>query len=271
MSKIQGTLRKMRVELLNPVNYFMRLGEAEFKLNPYIGKKITMRFLGQINCIQCGRKTAKSFQQGYCFPCMRLLQECNLCLIHPERCLVETGQCPKDHWAHTQCQAEQVLYLANSSGLKVGITRKENIPMRWIDQGAIQGLPIFRAENRYRIGLLEVCFRKFRNDKTNWRAMLKNEVSLMDLTSERDQLLAEAQSEIKALQARYPDIQPLQEVPVEIHYPVITYPTKIVSLSFDTTPEVEGRLCGIKGQYLLLDKGVINMRKFGGYFIEVEV
>ena len=52
-----------------------------------------------------------------------------------------------------------------------------------------------------------------------------------------------------------------------IHYPVLRYPEKVSSFNFDKTPLVEGVLWGIKGQYLILDTGVINVRKFGGYKI----
>jgi hypothetical protein len=46
---------------------------------------------------------------------------------------------------------------------------------------------------------------------------------------------------------------------------VIKYPTKVVSLNFDKTPVISGVLEGIKGQYLLLDVGVLNIRKFSSY------
>ena len=52
---------------------------------------------------------------------------------------------------------------------------------------------------------------------------------------------------------------------MDIHFPVDSYPVKIKSFNFDKNPEVSGVLHGIKGQYLLLDIGVINIRKFTGY------
>jgi hypothetical protein len=266
-----GTLRKMAVEQADPIQYALRLGEQKIPLNEYVGKQISLRFTGEIHCVQCGRQTKKSFQQGYCFPCMRRINECDNCMIHPERCHVEEGLCPVDDWAHTQCHAGHVVYLANSSGLKVGITRAENVPMRWIDQGAIQALPIVRVSNRRQAGLVEVLFKQVVNDKTNWRAMLKNTVEPMDLLAERDRLFEVLADPFAELQMKYESgvIACLDEQPIEFYYPALQYPEKIVSQSFDKTPEVMGVLNGIKGQYLLLDSGVINMRKFGGYQVEV--
>lgn len=268
MSDSKNTLRKMRVELTDPVSYWLRLGDDEFKLNDLLGRRISLTFLGTIYCIQCGRKTNKSFQQGHCFPCMRRINECNNCMLFPERCQVEEGTCPKDDWAHAQCYQEQYVYLANSSGLKVGITRHTQIPTRWIDQGARFALPIFKVQNRHQVGLVEVAFKQFANDKTNWRAMLKDDVPTIDLIAERARLFEQTESVVQPIIDRYApgDIERLNdESVVAIDYPVLQYPIKVSSLSLDKTPTVSGVLQGIKGQYLLLDTGVLNIRKFGGY------
>ena len=39
----------------------------------------------------------------------------------------------------------------------------------------------------------------------------------------------------------------------------------------DRYQEIRGVLNGIKGQYLLLSSGVLNIRKFGGYEVTFEV
>lgn len=270
MSKLTGTLQKMRAELHSPIDYFLRIGEEEVHLNPLIGSTIQLEFTGNIHCIQCGRETKKSFQQGYCFPCLRRLQECNLCIIHPERCQVEEGACPTDDWAHNQCHQSHFIYLANSSALKVGITRHTQIPTRWIDQGAAQALPIFRVTNRYRAGLVEVALKQFVSDKTNWRTMLKQMPDALDLVRERDALIETASSPLQKIVDAYSDDEIIlldDESVVELNFPVEHYPTKIVSHSFDKSATVFGSLQGIKGQYLLLDTGVLNVRKFGGYEI----
>lgn len=266
---MRGNLRKLNSELAAPIQYQLCLSEQTIALNDYLDQTISLTFTGNMHCIQCGRKINKSFQQGHCFPCLRRLQECNLCIIHPERCLVESGQCPVDDWAHAHCHQTHIIYLANSSGLKVGITRHTQVPTRWIDQGAVQALPIFSAKNRYQSGIMEVALKAFVNDRTNWRKMLKNEVTPIDLTAARDQLFIEAKSKIDQVITEFNgDIAPLTETAIELDYPVLQYPEKITSLSLDKTPEVSGRLLGIKGQYLLLDSGVINIRKFGGYEVK---
>ena len=165
---------------------------------------------------------------------------------------------------------DHYVYLANSSGVKVGITRGTQIPTRWMDQGAIQAIPIFRVSNRLQSGAVEVIFKKHVADKTNWRKMLKGEVEFIDLGKERDRLFAECEADIVQLQDQY-GLQAIQTIgdaeAVAINYPVLEYPTKVTSMNFDKQADVEGRLMGIKGQYLILDTGVINIRKFAGYHI----
>jgi hypothetical protein len=169
---------------------------------------------------------------------------------------------------------DHYVYLANSSGLKVGITRGTQIPTRWIDQGAIQGLPVFRVKNRLHSGLLEVIFKQLTADKTNWRTMLKGQVDELDLLAERDHLLAQAQEDIQALEQQLglQAVQTLDDAqPLAIDYPVLEYPSKVVSFNLEKTPLIEGTLMGIKGQYLIFDTGVINMRKYAGYQISLSL
>ena len=169
---------------------------------------------------------------------------------------------------------DHFVYLANSSGLKVGITRGNQVPTRWIDQGATQALPIFRVSTRHQSGLVEVIFKKHVADKTDWRKMLKGNAESVDLEQRRVELMDACQLEIAALQNEYSEqeIQPLtDQESVEISYPVKVFPEKVKSLNFDKTPEITGALQGIKGQYLILDSGVLNIRKFAGYQVELEV
>jgi hypothetical protein len=264
MKTMTGMLRKLSATLTTPITYQCRIGDQCIPLSDALGKTLNITYEGVIHCIQCSRKTNKSFQQGFCYPCYRRLLECNMCMLHPERCRVEDGTCPKDDWAHAQCHQEQIVYLANSSGLKVGITRQSQVPTRWIDQGACQALPILKVNNRYQAGVVEVAMKAYVADKTNWRKMLKNEVSPIDLEAARDRLLA-------AVDLNPDKVEHLREKPVTLTYPVLEYPIKINSLSLDKQPEITGQLLGIKGQYVLLDHGVLNIRKFGGYEVSVSV
>ncbi|NQV69212.1 MAG: DUF2797 domain-containing protein [Pseudohongiella sp.] len=268
----QGTLRKMLSRLEQPVAYQIRLGEHAVALNPLIEKPIKLQFSGVINCVNCGRKSSKSFNQGYCFPCFQRLAQCDSCIIHPERCHFDQGTCREPSWGEQFCMQDHIVYLANSSGLKVGITRATQVPTRWVDQGATQALAIIRVRTRLQSGAVEVVFKQHVADKTNWREMLKSEAAALDMQAEAERLLAECQSDLKQLEDKFGffAITVLNGVePVSINYPVISYPEKVSSFNFDKTPVVEGTLMGIKGQYLILDTGVINLRRFSGYEVSL--
>lgn len=273
MQLYSGHLSKMAATLGEPIQYEMRLDELTVPMNPFIGGTVHLRHTGRIECFGCGRKIKKSYQQGYCFPCTQTLAECDTCIIKPELCHYAAGTCRQPDWGLSRCMKPHYVYLANSSGLKVGITRETQIPTRWIDQGAIQALPILKVGTRLLSGLVEVLFKKHVADKTNWRKMLKGEVEPMDLIEKRDQLFEQNQGAVAEIQAEHGvDAVTLltDEQQVELSFPVEQHPTKIKSHNFDKTPEISGVLHGIKGQYLLLDTGVLNIRKFGGYHIEFE-
>ena len=273
MTAVSGHLSKMETEAGNPVNYSLPLDQLSLPLNPFLGRKLSLRFTGAIHCIACGRKIPKSYSQGYCFPCTRVLAECDFCILKPEQCHYHKGTCRQPDWGLAHCFQPHYVYLANSSGLKVGITRNVNIPTRWIDQGACQALPILRVASRFQSGLLEVLFKDHVADKTNWRQMLQECPRNLDLPAHRDRLLAACAGGIAALQDRFgaDAIVCLENEPVvELEYPVHRYPERVTSLNFDKTPVIEGVLHGIKGQYLILDKGVLNIRKFTGYEVAVD-
>ncbi|SEJ17873.1 Protein of unknown function [Azotobacter beijerinckii] len=268
----RGALDKMATRLDAPVQYALRLGEAQVPLNPLIGRPLRLEYLGAIHCSHCGRKTAKSFGQGYCYPCFKKLPQCDSCIVSPEKCHHALGTCRDPVWGERFCMTEHVVYLANSSGVKVGITRASQVPTRWLDQGACQALPILRVATRQQSGLVEDLLRSQVADRTNWRALLKGEAVPVDLSGVREQLFESCREGLEALQARFgvQAIQPLADAePLEIRYPVEVYPEKIVSLDLDKTPVVEGTLQGIKGQYLIFDVGVINIRKYTAYQLAV--
>jgi len=271
---VRGILRKMTTDLQATVNYHLPVADQLIALNPLIGKPIKLTFTGAIACIHCQRPMKKSFNQGYCYPCFRSLAQCDLCIMKPETCHYEAGTCREPKWGDEFCFQAHYVYLANSSGIKVGITRHTQIPTRWMDQGAVQALPILKVQSRFISGLAEVVIAEHVSDKTSWQRMLKNLQEPVDLVAKRDELLATCQAPIAAIIERFGE-QSIELLPdaavVDINYPVEQYPSKVKSFNFDKQPEVEGVLKGIKGQYLLLDTGVINIRKFTGYEIEFEV
>lgn len=275
MPMYSGHLSKMATavnrDIDHTIQYQLRLDDQSIDLNPLLGQTIQMNYVGDIHCCHCGRKTNKSFSQGYCYPCFKKLPQCDLCIMSPEKCHYSLGTCRDEGWADQFCMQDHYVYLANSSALKVGITRGNQIPTRWCDQGASQGLPIFKVRNRLLSGLVETLFKTTVADKTNWRTMLKGEAEDIDLLSIRDNLYKEYEQGIREIELEYGPgaitYLPDGEI-VQLKYPVLQYPEKIVSLNFDKTPTIQGKLLGIKGQYLFLDSGVINLRKFTSYHIE---
>jgi len=263
----------MHTQLGDQVAYQLPIGDQLVNMNELIGQTINLSYNNEINCIACGRKTKKSFSQGFCYPCFQSLAQCDSCIIKPELCHYAEGTCREPEWGETHCFIDHYVYLANSSGIKVGITRGTQIPTRWMDQGAVQALPIFKVKDRLTSGLVEVAMKNHVADKTSWQRMLKGPPDAVDLPARRDELYEACKKELHDITSKLDDsaVSFLEnETVIDIHYPVQQYPEKVKSFNFDKTAEISGKLMGIKGQYLILDSGVLNIRKFGGYHITLE-
>jgi len=274
---ISGNLKKMRSELRlqdgqNQVEYFLPMGDEELALNQHIGKSFRLEFLGDISCQNCGKQTKKSFSQGYCFPCMKKLAQCDMCILKPETCHYHEGTCREPEWGEINCFVPHYVYLSNTSGLKVGITRHTQIPTRWIDQGATQATIMFKVNSRQQSGFVEAAFKDLIADKTNWRTMLKENQLNRDMLAHASELKLKLKSNMENIIHSFPvdDIEEQQNEVLSINYPVLEFPTKIKSHNFDKESVVEGTLMGIKGQYLMFDTGVINIRKFTAYNVRVQ-
>ena len=270
----RGAVSKMQIELDAPAQYSFRLDDEQHALNALLGKQLRLEFLGAINCVHCDRSIKKSFAQGYCWPCFKSLARCDSCIMSPEKCHYDAGTCREPDWAQDFCMTDHFVYLANSTGVKVGITRGTQLPTRWLDQGAIQAVPIFRVATRQQSGFVEDALRSQVGDRTNWRTLLRGDVEPVDLLHIREQLMQSCVEPLAALQERFglQAIQPITDVEVlDIAYPVEAYPEKISSFNLDKNPIAEGTLIGIKGQYLLFDTGVINIRKYTAYQLSVSV
>ncbi len=315
-----GYLRKMghTINKDDTVDYYLRLYEdrktepssykdGDILLNKFLGQKIKLEFQNDLACVGCGREIKKTFNQGYCFPCLRDLAECDTCIIKPELCHFDKGTCRDSEWGEKHCNIPHSIYISLTSGVKIGITRQFQEKTRWVDQGAVKALRIATVDRRKTAGLVEVEIAKSMADKTNWRNMLKNDYEDVDLSARRDEIFEEYEDLLceyseedaygsprsarddsaSSLHAARDDSaslrddsrsNPLDNALIieedsrvqEIKYPVLEYPVKIQSHNFDKNPLVEGTLQGIKGQYLLLDTGVINLRKFAGYKVSFE-
>ena len=258
----EGNLLKMRVELNAPVLYFMRIGEQEIELNSLIGKNISLKYKGQINCISCGKNTKTSFGQGFCYNCLQKAPEASESILRPELSKAHFGISRDMEWSEKNDLIDHYVYLALSNEVKVGVTRNHQVPTRWIDQGASAAIKLAKTPNRHIAGIIEVFLKKYFTDKTNWRAMLQNNINhKVNLLAEKEKALSLLPSELQKYQDPTNDI-------VRIEYPVDLYPEKIKSVGFDKQPVIQGILKGMKGQYLIFeDQQVINIRKHNGYYI----
>ena len=261
-----GTIVKMKNQLEDPVQYTLPIGEDMVLMNELIGKYILFKWEREINCISCGRNTNKSFSQGFCYPCFINAPETSECIFRPQLCQAHKGIARDMDWAKRHCLQDHFVYLAISSGVKVGVTRSEQIPTRWMDQGAWQAIKLAKTSNRYTAGLIEVSLKEHISDRTQWQSMLKNKlIEGVDLLEKKQEMLDHLSDELRRYECDDNDI-------TEIIYPVNEYPEKVKSLSFDKLNEIEGRLWGIKGQYLMFDDGkVLNIRKHNGYKVSLEI
>ena len=259
----QGSVSKLVSDLDAPVRYSLSIGEQLLPLNEWLGRRIRLEAMGSIHCSHCGKRTKKSYSQGFCYPCMIKLARCDTCIMSPEKCHYDQGTCREPAWGEQFCMTDHIVYLANSSGLKVGITRASQIPTRWIDQGATDAIVFARVPNRYTAGLVEVAMKEHLTDRTNWQRMLKNEVIDADLVATKASLTGTLDADLR----QFVDTD---NTVCSINYPVNQYPEKVKSVGFDKQAEIEGCLAGIKGQYLIFDDNrVLNIRKHNGYRITI--
>jgi len=169
-------------------------------------------------------------------------------------------------YAQSHCLIDQIVYLADTGDIKVGVTRSTQVPTRWIDQGATQAMVLARTPNRFLAGQIEVALKQHLPDKTNWRKML------LGLSNADNSLAAVKALVIEKLDSSFESFLVWENEVIEIQYPVLAYPQKVASLDLEKIPLVEGKLTGIKGQYLMFDQmNVLNVRKFGGYQVLLKV
>ncbi|GAA0875823.1 DUF2797 domain-containing protein [Wandonia haliotis] len=260
---VKGDLRKMTVQHGEPIQYTMAF-DTGVNMNELLGNEILLKHTGIIHCSSCGAVTKKSFGQGFCYKCFINAPESSECIIRPELCRAHLGEGRDVEWEQRNHNQPHVVYLALTDQVKVGVTRSQQVPVRWIDQGAYQAIRLAETPNRYEAGRIEVALKSFYTDKTNWRNMLKNvNDESVDLIEEKWRLEEMLPSDISSF------ISDDDEV-MTFEYPVLQYPEKIKSVSFDKEEEIRGVLQGVKGQYLLLnDDRVLNIRKHTGYEIEL--
>ncbi len=255
----------MTTELKETVRYVTGTHSEPLELNEYIGKTIALNFSGYIYCVDCGKETKTSFFQGFCYPCFIKSPFASECIIRPELCKAHLGEGRDVEWEDTYHNKEHAVYISNTTGLKVGVTSKSQIPTRWIDQGATEAVVLAMTPNRYLAGRIEVELKAHISDKTSWQRMLKHEHVPYDMLAKKEFLANMLPDNLYDYVIEDNNI-------TTIKYPVLAYPLKVKSLNLDKTPDVKGRLMGIKGQYLIFEDGrVFNMRRHGGYEVTLRL
>ncbi len=261
----EGVLTKMQTEYANPIQYYLVFENSFLNLNQLLDKSLEIHFVGY-QCLECGKKK-KIFRQGFCYDCFMSSPAAGDWIMKPELSTAHLDIEDRDLEYEKRIQLQpHIVYLALSSEVKVGVTRKTQVPTRWIDQGAVQAIPIVEVPNRYLAGITEVTLKKQYADKTNWQKMLKNEVPQVDLITERASLKYLIPKEVQEF------YHPEKEDLYHLHFPVLGYPQKVTSLNLDKSPQFSGKLTGIKGQYLIFEDGtVFNVRTYEGYVVSINL
>jgi hypothetical protein len=259
-----GVLTKMQTEFKEPVSYYLVFEDDFLNVNQLIGKTIEIKF-EKFQCLNCG-SDAPIFRQGFCKSCFFEIPQAADWIMHPELSKAHLDIEDRDLMYEKQVQLQpHIVYLANSSNVKVGVTRKSQVPTRWIDQGAHEAIEIVEVPNRYLAGITEVALKEHVSDKTNWRNMLKNNLKDEDLVVWRDKLKPYIPE--KAMPYFLENNKE-----TNIHFPVLSYPEKPNSLNLLKAQHYTGELVGIKGQYLLFeDNTVFNVRSNEGLVVSIAV
>lgn len=262
---MRGYVRALEHQVDEPVRYSLRLGEEEADLNEWLGRHVQITFLGEKRCIVCQRKVNKLYQNGYCFPCVTTLAETDLCIVKPHECHFHLGTCRDEQFAERHCMIPHYVYLGVSSQAKVGLTRKNREWTRWIDQGAVRAMLLAEVPTRKGAGELEMEIAAHIPDKTDWRKLVLGVTSDVDLYA----LAEEVSSRLSEQWQKYLFTEK------SVHsfvYPVIPdKTTKAKSYSLDKLNQIEGELIGIRGQYLLFEHGVFQVKKHAGMLCDISV
>lgn len=257
---MRGFNKELKHEVADPIHYWWNLGENAVELNDWLGRTVHIHYEGQKQCVACGRKVKKLYQNGYCFPCVTTLAETDLCIVKPHECHFHLGTCRDEAFAANQCMASHYVYVSLSSQPKVGLTRKNREWIRWIDQGASAAVILAEVETRKKAGELEMTIAQRLPDKTDWRKMVRGVTEEVDLAALCDEL-----ADWLALEWK-PYLRPVRKVH-RFEYPAIPGRVpKTVSWSAERE-DVKGTLIGLRGQYLLFDNGVFNVRKHAGLLL----
>ena len=261
----EGVLTKMQAEPGSPIQYYLVFEDSFLHVNQLLGRDFEINFMG-FKCLNCAKKK-KIYRTGFCYDCFYSSAAAGDWIMRPELSTAHLGIADRDLEYEQRAQLQpHIVYLAAASDMKVGVTRKTQVPTRWIDQGASWAIPLVEVPNRYLAGITEVALKNHFTDKINWKKMLLNELSPIDLIAKRSEVRELLPDEVKEF------YETTAEKLYTLEYPVLEYPKKISSLNISTTPVFSGKLAGIKGQYLIFADGtVFNVRAFEGFVVQINV
>jgi len=260
----KGVLKKMITEIGSPIRYYLNLESDFLEINQLLDQTVKINFLGT-QCLSC-HDSKPIFRQGFCKNCFFENPSAGDWIMRPELSKAHLGEEDRDleYEKKVQLQPHSV-YLALSSHLKVGVTRKTQIPTRWIDQGAHQAVGILEVPNRYLAGVAEISLKEHFSDKTNWRKMLQNDYEEILWTTAINQAIDALPKDLKPHIIR-------DQLVTELQFPVLQYPEKVKSLNLEKENSYTGVLKGIKGQYLIFeDQTVYNIRSNEGTVVEMVI
>ncbi len=254
----------------HPGVYELYYGERILDLSQFRGKQLSIHHNGELSCCYCSRPVKKLFQNGYCFPCVRKLARCDLCILRPELCHFHLGTCREEDWGLSHCMQPHVVYVAWTSSLKVGVTRKKRVRSRWQEQGAVGATVILETKNRLQAGLIESHMAKTMADKTNWRQMLATpSVDESVWENQKSHVLQLRDQAIAVYAGALDGIEIIDRPWQTISYqPMIA---KAVALKITANEIIEGEILGFKGHYMIMPQGVINIRQLVGRQITMKV
>ena len=260
----QGVLKKMTTENSDEVQYYLDMKTDFINVNQLLSKELSLSFV-KYECLNC-HLDRPIYRQGFCKSCFYETPRAGDWIMRPELSTAHLGKEDRDLEYEKAMQLQpHIVYLANSSNVKVGVTRKQQVPTRWIDQGAHEAIEIVEVPNRYLAGITEVALKEHVADKTNWRKMLKNDVEDENLVEWQQKLRTYIPEEVQEY-----FIENNKET--ELNFPVHQYPEKPKSLNLVKEESYTGKLVGIKGQYLIFeDQTVFNVRANEGLVVNLEM
>ncbi len=261
----QGVLKKMQTENQSPIQYYLDMGSDFINVNQLLDRTVQLEFVAY-ECLNC-HLNKPIYRQGFCKSCFFEIPQAADWIMRPELSTAHLDKEDRDLAYEKSVQLQpHIVYLANSSNVKVGVTRKQQVPTRWIDQGAHEAIEFVEVPNRYLAGITEVALKAHISDKTNWRKMLTNDIEDVDLLAQKEKLSAFIPSEVASYYTQ------VGASKTQLEFPVLRYPEKVKSLNLEKTKSYSGTLKGIKGQYLIFeDDTVFNIRANEGLVISLDI